>query len=405
MIMNFSETPAQKPWLSWYVAILIVLLTLTGLFDVFHPDDILPEHAFNLHHIWAVLGLSIFFIHGKIVMPPWHFALFFAAALMISLLADIRFGFNSTLVNVVYCFYLLLLGLMLARILPPEALTQALARAAIIIFAVITLKDLFFIDRILDTLSILQDRVFIPTVVAGGTNVEATFAVFAAAMLRGRRLYWPAFCYALFLSFLYSSRAGLLAAAILFIFEFLTAQKAQRNLLLKQIRFAVLILVAAGAVITFVATPLAQFTLDRFQDIGYEPGSEGRLLMWQSAPQVFIDHPFGVGAGNAIGQVQGLIGTQLVEGNMHNIFLQILLDLGIFGFAVYVLMWFKTWRHALSLRSAQAPSYGSEKWAHPLWLVLAIYFLLGFLQFRAYDPFAFLCLGLVWHANKRDQTT
>ncbi len=387
-MINTAFPSAPRAWLGWYVTILVVLLALTGLLDIFQPDEV-PERAINLHHIWAVLGLFIFLTHGRLVIPHGSFALFFAAALVISLLADIEFGFNLALANVVYCFYLLLLGLALTQIMPPDLLSRALGRAAIIILTAITIKNVFFFGRIMDTLATLQGRVFIPTVVAGGTNVEATFAVFAAALLHGRRLYWPAFLYALFLSILYSSRAGLLGAAVLFMFEFFIAPKEQRNLLFRQIRIALLALVALGAVITLFATPIAQFALQRFEDVGYEPGSEGRIAMWQAAPQVFLLHPFGVGAGNAIAQVSSLLGVALNEDNMHNIMLQILLDLGIFGFFAYLIMWAQIWRRAWV-----------AKMAHSLWLVIALYFLLGFLQFRAYDPFAFLCLGLVWHARR-----
>ena len=125
--------------------------------------------------------------------------------------------------------------------------------------------------------------------------------------------------------------------------------------------------------------------MDRFENIGYEPGSEGRLVIWQTASQVFLTSPFGVGAGNGIHEIELAVGRQFEEGNLHNIYLQILVDLGVIGFAAYAVMLYSTWRRGKVTH-----------FQNPLWLMIGLYFLMGFLQFRAYDPFFFFWLGLAW---------
>jgi hypothetical protein len=41
---------------------------------------------------------------------------------------------------------------------------------------------------------------------------------------------------------------------------------------------------------------------------------------------------------------------------------------------------------------------------NPLWLAIGLYFLLGILQFRAYDPFLFFWLGLAWQQKSKLNT-
>jgi len=374
----------RAPLLQYYVAVLLAMLALTGLLDLFLSDEV--ERAVNLHHIIAGLGVIAFAAYGRVALTPLPITGFFAALLVVSAIAAIEHGVHPMLLNAVYCFYLCLLGLLSARILGRQLLLSALRLSAWLILFAITVKNIFYLHDIRDTLSTLQDRVFIPSVVAGGLNMEATFALFAAVFLRGTRSYWPAFIYAIFLAILYSSRAPLLGGALLFAYEIIAPSKGA-SVLFKQLRIAALILGGIAIALTLFASPITQFALSRFQDIGYEPGSEGRLVLWQTAPEVFLKNPMGVGAGNAIPDIEAALGHDVQEDNLHDIYLQILVDLGVVGFAAYAWMIYGAARRGMG-----------DKGHNPMWIAIGLYFLMGVLQFRAYDPFMFFWLGLAWHS-------
>lgn len=383
--MQTAGAPQSSPMIvQTYLTALLAAMMLTGIFDLWMAE---AERTINLHHGIAVLGGGWFFLSGRIVMPPKSITGFFMVLLVVSAIASLHHGLHPMTLNALYCFYLCLLGLLIAQILTHAQLRAALRASAWMILAGITVKNFFFIPEILDALSTLNQRVFIPTLVAGGTNLEATFALFAAIFLRGGRGYWAAFAYAMFLAILYSSRAAMVGGALLFIYE-IFANSGRASMLFKQLRMIILAAAAVMTAVFLLSSPVAQFALARFQDIGYEPGSEGRLVLWQTAPEVFMQNPMGVGAGNAIHAIETALGSGVQEDNVHNIYLQILVDLGIIGFAAYGLMVFAAWRR---LRVAVS--------THPLWLAIGMYFILGGLQFRAYDPFLFLWLGLAWHSK------
>ena len=109
-------------------------------------------------------------------------------------------------------------------------------------------------------------------------------------------------------------------------------------------------------------------------------------MLWEAAPDVFLANPMGVGAGNSIHEMEQALGYQFEENNLHNIYLQILVDLGVVGFAAYGVMIYCLWKRGKVSR-----------FQNPIWLAIGLYFLMGFLQFRAYDPFFFFWLGLIWY--------
>ena len=387
-VMKSQAAPSYLSFPQIFVLGLLALLALSGLLDLADP---LALRSVNLHHLWAAMGLLVVLLHGRFYMPPLIITQFFVAAILISIFAYVTFGFHPAFINLLYCFYLLLLGMVCTRMLAANDLRRAMEWAGSVILAAITLKNFFYMGEIAAAIGQLQDRVFVPTVVAGGTNMEATFALFAALFLRRSRFYWLVCTYAFVLAIIYSSRVAMVGAAIVFLYDVFSVQGASRDLLWRQVRMALLVLAALVGLGWILSSPVVQFAIERFQNIGYEPGSIGRLVMWQTAPELILSHPMGVGAGHATDQLSLLIGMPVLEDNVHNIFLQVLLDLGILGLVSYVIMIVAVARRAL-------PNLD-----HPLWLAIALYGLMGMLQFRAYDPFIFFWLGLMWDAQRSEK--
>jgi len=102
--------------------------------------------------------------------------------------------------------------------------------------------------------------------------------------------------------------------------------------------FAIL-LTCTLLVIIFI--PLAAYSdqfLSRLTGIFTDPNTRFRIVEFQSAYQIFIQHPIlGVGTGNLKLEYKNLLPWS-VETESNNFFLQILLELGIIGFAVFLLL-------------------------------------------------------------------
>ena len=102
--------------------------------------------------------------------------------------------------------------------------------------------------------------------------------------------------------------------------------------------FAIL-LTCTLLVIIFI--PLAAYSdqfLSRLTGIFTDPNTRFRIVEFQSAYQIFIQHPIlGVGTGNLKLEYKNLLPWS-VETESNNFFLQVLLELGIIGFAVFLLL-------------------------------------------------------------------
>lgn len=122
--------------------------------------------------------------------------------------------------------------------------------------------------------------------------------------------------------------------------------------------FAVLLICALLAVIV---VPLAAYSdkfLDRLARILTDPNTRFRITEFRSAYQIFIDHPIlGVGTGNLKLEYKNLLPWS-VETESNNFFLQVFLELGIVGFATFMLV---TRAIYLEIKKAQKVSLNPEE--------------------------------------------
>ncbi|MFC7579895.1 O-antigen ligase family protein [Schaalia naturae] len=173
----------------------------------------------------------------------------------------------------------------------------------------------------------------IPSIFGGGVNLDASwlalFGVFFNRDLK-ENLFLVG---SLGVSALYASRGGMVLTALVLFYVYLVKPR-DRAFLKKAL---IILLVAAAALIAVSA--FGEIIVDRFLSIGNGVGSEGRLNMRQYPLVTFLDAPIlGAGAGNAVKHVSMVSGTYFWEGNIHNFFLQVLLDFGIVGFVANILM-------------------------------------------------------------------
>ncbi|HRJ12825.1 MAG TPA: O-antigen ligase family protein, partial [Alphaproteobacteria bacterium] len=256
----------------------------------------------------------------------------------------------------------------------------------------VLIKNMVFQPEILDMM-LQGQRVWIPTLSLGEVNSEATFLIISATFLFGTVYFWPSLGLVAYLILLYSSRASFISLAALVLYILLVQRRRGSGIsrLSKHIFLTVVMVMAA---VILVLSPLGQFMLGRFGDIGYEPGTLTRFLIWEQAMDVLLHHPFGVGAQNGFALVQLSEAGTLIEDNLHSIFLQYAVDLGIHSLLFFLFAIYHTIR--------QMPK---AMLGHPLTLALLSFGTLALSHYSGYETFFYLWLGLwlgQWHDARRN---
>ena len=141
--------------------------------------------------------------------------------------------------------------------------------------------------------------------------------------------------------------------------------------------------ISVGGVAVARGVDGANYIAQRFESIGDDPGSTGRLTLWTGGVEVFQEHPFGVGLGNAVPQLERAIGASVTEDNLHNQYLQHLVETGVQGFVAYLLLVGFAVRRLIVSRLRD-----------PMLLYVGIYFLLAMLQFRGAEALLWFVYGL-----------
>lgn len=342
----------------------------------------LTEDPVNLSHFIALAGLPVVLLTRRLAAPPAPVMLFFASGLVTSLFAYMFYGIhNENAAQPIYCIILFLLMMTAGSHIPRMQMIKILKAVAVLFLISVCIKNIFYIGEIADSF-FSGRRVWVPTLSLGGVNVEATFLVVGAAFMLGSRFFWPYFGFTTFMVLLYSSRANMISLGIILAY-YLWLKRKSLSSYHQLTGFMVLVCMSLVAAAVIFMTPLGQYLLLRFGDLGYEPGTETRFLIWSEGFLTLLDHPWGVGAQNGIYFVQSLLANTQIEENLHSIILQYAVDLGIHSLALFVL--------ALIWLARNMPK---SMLTHPLTLALITHFSLAISHYSGYETFAYCWFGL-----------
>jgi O-antigen ligase len=230
-------------------------------------------------------------------------------------------------------------------------------------------------------------------------NLEATWLAAASFFLIGTALFVPFVLVAASTSALYATRAGVVLAGLAALAALahgwgarhvgprepgLTPVSRSR---LQRIVTLALACAAIGATSAAVLTVReygeTTYVAQRFSTIGDEPGSLGRMTLWRGGLRVFAENPFGVGAGNAVPMLRRVLGVDVPEDNLHNIYLQHAVETGVPGLTAL-----------LVLATMIARRVVRTRFRDQLLLFVAAYLVAGVIQFTGVDAIFWLVYGL-----------
>ena len=164
------------------------------------------------------------------------------------------------------------------------------------------------------------------------------------------------------------SRGGIVALAVLFVHAFVTGDRRRR------IQCLLLLVVIVALFAALPHADLVRRFADVFGDTDYNFTSrDGRIQVWGRGIGMMLAHPLlGVGVGTYEIASGVTAGSWLTA---HNSYLEIGVELGVFGFVVFLMaIWYAgkgAWREAHRVNGVSAPSHDPRERAHMASAVLA----------------------------------
>ena len=365
-----------------FLALNFQMVSLKG--QLAEPDAVVGP-ALKAYHALFVCSGVLLLARGRMVRWRPEMVAYFVVVGITTLVAALRFGPQTVTVNTAFAAYAATIGATLGHLAGATTALRALRWVSVFVLLAVLAKAALFLPAILAFLASPFGHPMLPTFYGGGPNLEATWVAMAGAFLIGSRAFIPYMLGSAAISVAYASRVGLIIVALVVMASVVgtllrgrSAGAARRWLL----PVALCAITVAGVAAARGVTG-ADYIVRRFQSIGEDPGSTGRLTLWTGGVRVFAEHPFGVGIGNAIPFAERALSAGITEDNLHNQYLQHLVETGVQGLAVYLLLVGVTWRRMLASRLHD-----------PMLLYVGIYFLLAALQFRGGEALAWFIFGL-----------
>lgn len=295
--------------------------------------------------------------------------------------AYFRFGFDAEALRIIIAILSFLVGYSLSKSKTELQISAIFNVAGVAVITLILLRFITFPDLSLKILS--GDRnalIQYPFLTTGGHNIEVTYLIFLSILCGNRRIVNTLILLSAILSLMYMSRVGIILLLLIFSF------KMYRHL--SRVKF----ILAMSSLL--ILTPLALSiispkTVERFtnlsQEVEYGDQGVGRIGLFKGAQALLNQNAFGYGVGNSIDMMSKTTGVTYKENNVHNIYLQVLLDAGIISFVFFVYFSFKIIR-----RSA------SKITSNKFLILSASYLIIGVIQFTGLDALGWLCIGLAY---------
>lgn len=333
--------------------------------------------SLKIIHVYSLIG-CFFLFSKKIVLPNKWINLLYLVFIINSLFAFLFFDFNSLIVNYIFGYFVLVLIINLLSYFEFNEKILILQKGVFISYIIVLINLCINMNSIIEYLNNPYgghpDFNFI---IQGGANIEASWvAIFSVVFYNKNKKKYIPVLFSLLVSILYGSRSATIINAIIvfvYLYDFICSHK----------KFFIFILVfSIVAILILMQFDSFSILLDRFTNIGKEPGSLGRLNMWLKFIPTFKRNFFGYGCGNATKAITLVCNVVIPDDNVHNLILQYSLDFGILGLISIVCIYCYFFSRIFIYKSKNI-----------FCNILALYYFIGLIQFRGGEIFFFILVG------------
>ena len=354
----------------------------------------------KVYHAMLALAGAVLAFRGRIVRPRRELLLYFGVTIAATLLAYMVLEARVAGIKLLIAFCVALVGSQLGRVADRRSVLRACRIGSVAFLVLVTAKNVQHLPAFIMYLANPLGHPDVPALSGGGLNLEATWVALSSMFLIGTALFVPFALAAAATSALYASRAGMVVVGLAACaalahawgqWQAARAQPAGTTAASRRRWHRILTLItSAAAAVTLGAAVLTvrqygnpAYVAQRFTTIGDEPGSMGRLTLWRGGLRVFAEYPLGVGVGNAVPMLRRVLGVDVPEDNLHNIYLQHAVETGLPG--LLALLVFGT----MVLRRLLASRFRDH-----LLIFIGGYLIAGAIQFTGVDAIMWLIYGL-----------
>jgi hypothetical protein len=358
------------------------------------------DYGIHLYHIFIFAFIPFLIMQPRITLPPKSIIALYVLAIIVSFVNIKSMGINQLLV--IYIFYgiVLLSMINMPDDISLDSITLLLAVVTIIFAISNAIALIIHFDNVLEYLrGIIPNH---PPLLNWNQsmNVDSSYlALLCIFLLKYPKANAVCLSFTLFLSLCFGSRAGLIAVTLVSIWAVIHTEKKKQLLAMLIILYiivisSILVLSSSSSGIDSsinISETSNTGILSRFAKIGHEPGSMGRMSLWREAFNVVLDNPVGFGIGNNVNAMELITGNDLHAGNVHNLFIQQFVDIGIAGGILYLIVVI-----VFVVRNIRQSLFKS-----PFAAWIGCYFVLGMIQFRGGDLPMLFILGCYFLERKR----
>ncbi|KJV32478.1 O-antigen ligase family protein [Luteibacter yeojuensis] len=217
----------------------------------------------------------------------------------------------------------------------------------------------------------------------GGRNIEASLLALLSILLIGTRAYPIAAGIAFLTSATMLSRAGLIGAAISIFIASWQLRKTKHYYFYTFFCTAMVVLVIGLILSQVIDVPV----LDRFNlqaETQLEHKNVGRLALWTNAGIALKQNLLGYGVGNGVPIMEQISGLTFVENNVHNIYLQFLLEGGVQSLVLFLVMCGHIFFSKTEGQNRNIKAF------------LLLYLILAFIEFSGYEAYFWFFVGMFY---------
>ena len=339
------------------LVLMVVALSVQGpsLFALGSMDFTLGHALVGI--VGAVSVIRCLYVSKRIVIPPVSLNILFGTFVVLTCLNSSPFGFGTMIFKYVFQYLVLVVALnLMALISDGDRSSQLITWGAWIVLAIVLINAAMNYGAFLEYYDHPWDgHPNFSTVFSGGVNLEATWPAMLGVFFKDNKEGHIYLAITYVFAALVQSRAGVMLAVLAMAYVIVVRRNDASRLI-----FRILIVIAAGifAVLFVLVGPRAisaqasaeaaqEAALAATEDSGLSATEEssqpkgvpGRSGIWAASMELLEDMPLlGFGSGHAMDAVRSLTQYPYREDNVHNYPLQIMLDFGFIGFAVFAVI-------------------------------------------------------------------